>query len=121
MNTFDCQNRLPLHYAIDTVVQAVVDYPFKNFTGDVSYGRNSEADIHNLFSSIDVLIFLINMSPETLEKRDRSTGLYPFMQVVSTASERFGSHCESKRSNAITVSFTYSLLLQNPSIACINS
>lgn len=114
MNIRDCDNRLPLHYAIDAVVQAVVDYPFREQS---RHHEKPVADDSKLFSAIEVLRSMINISPETVEKIDGKTGLYPFMQVVSTASERLGNYHMEKRSNSITISLTYCLLLENPSLA----
>lgn len=115
MNVCDCENRLPFHHAIDSMVQAVVDYPFRE--QQPRHHENPEANDATLFSVIELLRLMISISPETVEKRDGKTGLFPFMQVVSTASERLGKYHKQKRSNSITISLTYCLLLENPSLA----
>ena len=115
--TYDNENRLPFHHAIDSVVGAVVDYSLRNrnISDDPSKSVDKTDDIFAIV--FEHLRAMIRCSPETVEKRDGRTGLYPFMQVSATAAERLVHHDSKQQSTRLTLSLTYALLLENPSLA----
>ena len=121
--TYDNENRLPFHHAIDSVVSAVADYSFrnKNISQETTKSVDTDSDIEKsdnvFFIAIDYVRAMIRGSPETVEKIDGRTGLYPFMQVSATASECLACYDSTKRSTKLTLSLTYALLLENPSLA----
>jgi hypothetical protein len=117
--TFDNKGRLPFHYAIDSAVRAVVDYSFtkRKFS---KRGSESEEDTDDaLFTVVKDLRAMIRVSPETMEKKDGRTGLYPFMQVSAVAAALLARHDTKVRSTKITLSLTYALLLENPSLVSV--
>lgn len=67
----DHEYRLPLHYAIDTVMRSIATYK-KNTL-------NSHRIMAYLSSMIMYLESFIQRFPESLSRRDGRTGLYPFM------------------------------------------
>ena len=103
--TYDKNNRLPLHCAIDTSLKAVM--------------------IQSQYSPVmNALQNLIDAFPEALYRRDGLTGLYPFMQVASsginTRTERMNANSDEndKEESSCTavMSLIYTILRETPSI-----
>ena len=74
----DHKGRLALHHAIDTFVKACS-----------SSGRAYMVDAHrpHVESMLHVLQQLVKCYPESLERRDGKTKLYPFLQATAAATE----------------------------------
>jgi len=115
----DHEGRLPFHHAIDSALKVVVDRQYgTNARMDRDRGMDGSDD-EALFSVIHVLRSMIRMKPETIEAKDGRTGLYPFMQVSAGATENIARYDSVKKTNSVTLSLAYSLLLENPSLATV--
>ncbi len=109
----DHEGRLFVHHAIDSALKAVVDRQYGQ-----TIGMNG-VDDKALFSVLDVLHSMIRVKPETMEAKDSRTGLYPFMQVSAGAAEHISKYDSSKKSDRMSLSLTFSLLVENPSLATV--
>ncbi|GKY92605.1 hypothetical protein MPSEU_000230600 [Mayamaea pseudoterrestris] len=94
---FDNGNRLVLHHAIDTFVNAC-----SLFT------RSSPDSL--VTEMLDVLKCLVDRNPASLEHQDGATKLYPFLQATATASERQDAY----RQEELALSISFELLRWNP-------
>lgn len=122
----DMNGRIPFHYAIDSVLEAIfcsIDF----YNKDSSF---SGMDDKTIFSAVGVLNSMIQKFPEVIEQRDGVTGLYPFMQASGKSSELLRSfknrkisgkneHDIETRSNSLALSICYELLLASPSIVLV--
>jgi hypothetical protein len=104
----DDENRLPLHHAIESFVQAC------SRTGR-TYQENPVRDM------LETLRSLVQMYPDSLERRDGKSKLFPFLQASAAATE---SRSPPTNSDGFPVSFpdemplsiVYLLLRENPSL-----
>jgi len=124
--TWDSEQRLPFHYAIYSTVKTLLRFFDHQSSRDLTANRKenncrftSATDKEPFDSVMNVLRSMIHLAPEVVEKRDGSTGLYPFMGVAAAASEHIVK-CDDmeKKSkvNRCTISMAYLLLLENPSV-----
>lgn len=104
----DADGRLVLHHAVDTFVRAC--------------SRSCMIPAHEsvVVSMLDALKSLLQRYPESLERRDGRSMLYPFLQATSTATE-----CRSPPSpngypvpfpEEMPLSIVYLLLRENPAL-----
>ena len=98
----DNDHRLVLHCAIETFVRACCQRPhIISATG---------TSIQSLLST---LLTLIRCNPDSLQRRDGRTMLFPFLEAAAVASEYRTPTCNH---DEIPLSITYVLLRQNPAI-----
>jgi hypothetical protein len=101
----DKSRRLVLHHVIDTFVKAC------------SKCRSVCSPNITLISMLDTLKELLKMNPESLERRDGETKLYPFLQATALATAYFQDSSQNLHDELpLTISFT--LLRENPSLLC---
>jgi hypothetical protein len=112
--TLDSEMRLPLHHAIDTVMEALCCL---NTDNPKLQQQLSNGEINLYESSFNYLKSILKINPDALDQRDGRTLLYPFMQAAAAFSK-----CSSKQSlvsadvqNA-SLSIVYNLLRGNPTL-----
>jgi hypothetical protein len=107
----DRQGRLALHHAIDSFVRACSNS-----------GRCYMVDAHELpvTSMLQVLERLVQIHPESLERRDGKTKLYPFLQATAAATEYRSppspNGFDIPSPDEMPLSMVYLLLRENPSL-----
>jgi hypothetical protein len=107
----DRHGRLVLHHAIDSFVRACSNS-----------GQSYMVDAHKIpvTSMLDVLHHLVQIYPESLERRDGKTKLYPFLQATAAATEYRSPPSPNGFSvpfpDEMPLSMAYSLLRENPSL-----
>ena len=107
----DRQGRLVLHLAIDSFVRACSNS-----------GQSYMVDAHKVPVTLmlEVLQRLVEIYPESLERRDGKTKLYPFLQATAAATEYRSPSSPNGFSvpfpDEMPLSMTYSLLRENPSL-----
>lgn len=111
----DNQGRLALHHAIDTFVKACS-----------SSGRAYMVDAHRplVVSMLHVLQQLVSYYPESLERRDGKTKLYPFLQATAAATEfrnpSSPNDVEIPFPDEMPLSIVYVLLRENPALISVD-
>jgi len=107
----DGEGRLALHHAIDSFVRACSNS-----------GRSYMVDAHTppVDNMLQVLGKLVQSHPESLERRDGKTKLYPFLQATAAATE-YRSPPSPNGFNVpfpdeMPLSMVYALLRENPSL-----
>jgi hypothetical protein len=107
----DHEGRLPLHHAIDSFVRACSNS-----------GQSYMVDAHKLpvTSMLQVLERLVQLHPESLERRDGKTKLYPFLQATAAATEYrtppSPNGFDIPSPDEMPLSMVYLLLRENPSL-----
>jgi len=100
VNCLDSENRLPLHHVIDTFVKAG---SYTTFTVSTA-----------MKDMLNVLENLVKISPQSIQRRDGISMLFPFLQATAVAAE------EKKRASHVReelpLSMTYILLKNNPTL-----
>ena len=100
--TYDNERRLPIHCAIDTIIESIA-----------SSSKSKQVE-ETYLAMADFLKAIVRVYPESLERRDGRTRLYPFMQAAAVSSMYPFNNAE--RENA-ALSVSFSLLRDNPSLA----
>jgi hypothetical protein len=100
MSLTDTDNRLVLHHAIETFVQAC-SQPSRYIS------------ISLIKAMHEILLDLVRAHPDSLSRRDGRTMLYPFLESAAVASE---NRAQAYVHNELPLSITYILLRQNPAI-----
>jgi hypothetical protein len=119
--TLDNQRRLPLHCMIETVMKSAAQFRnhrFKNAIitteSDIAYTPSLHAES---FTTIARPLFsIVNAHPDGLECRDGKTNLYPFMQAAAMATESYKLLNSDRCFDSNSLSITFALLLEKPSI-----
>ena len=95
----DNDNRLVLHYTIDTFVKACS-----------LFSRSTPDSV--ILGMLDVMKQLVDQNPASLEQQDGATKLYPFLQATAVASEQQDAY----RHEEFALSISFELLRWNPSV-----
>ena len=100
MSVSDNENRLVLHCAVETFVRACCQ-------------RSHMISGPSIQSMLSLVQVLVRCYPESLQRRDGRTMLFPFLEAAAIASE-----CTTQIYNLdeVPLSITYILLRQNPAI-----
>lgn len=103
----DGEGRLVLHHTIETFVRACSS-------------RSSIMAQPAIASMLDVISDLLKLNPESLERRDGRTKLYPFMQATACATEQRAATASNgfpvPFPDEMPLSIVYMLLRENPSL-----
>lgn len=112
----DSEGRIAFHHVIDSVMTAMMKCKTRPLSG-------VEMDDKTVFSIYSVLRNMLQVYPDAIEQKDGKSGLYPFMQASTKASEvlsLLNATSEGEKSNNLSLSMCYELLLASPSIVlCI--
>jgi hypothetical protein len=100
MRTADNDNRLVLHHVIDTFVKAC--------SQPARPTKDSPMD-----DMLKILHELVSSYPESLQRRDGVSMLYPFLQATAVATEY---QTQAYVHDELPLSITYELLRENPSM-----
>ena len=98
----DRENRLVLHHAIETFVKSCFQ----------SAPRSTEDATKK--DTLKLLRDLVALYPESLNRRDGTTKLYPFLQATAVATEQQTQRAYGQ--DELPLSITYALLRENPSV-----
>lgn len=96
----DSDNRIPLHLVVDTFVKACT-----------LATRATKGGV--MTAMIQILHDLLRLYPESLQRRDGVTKLYPFQQAAATATS---IHTEACIHEELHLTISYELLRENPSL-----
>lgn len=103
MRIADKDNRLVLHHVVDTLVKACSQ----------SVGPIKNCPVQDMLT---ILQDLVKSNPESLQRRDGNSMLYPFMQATAAATEY---QTQADVHPELALSITYKLLRENPGmLAC---
>jgi len=103
---YSCEGRLPLHEMIDSIIppslsSLAYDDGCCSFCLSTMHDESDEEEKVAFLSSngerdvllssiVDILGSLVRLYPDSLEKRDKLTGLYPFMQAAAASAASVG-------------------------------
>lgn len=100
MRIADNDNRLVLHHVIDTFVKACSQPARPTNDGTME-------------DMLKILRELLGSYPESLQRRDGLSKLYPFLQATAVATDY---HTQAHIHDELPLSITYALLRENPSM-----
>jgi hypothetical protein len=100
----DKDHRLALHHAIETFVHACTC---------LSRNPGSSDDENDMQEVLEVIRRMLSLFPDSLQRRDGVTKLFPFLQATALATEL---HDQLHRQEMLPLSMTFLLLRTNPTL-----